>query len=134
MQDKFPISPLNLNDCSLKASVTRDVKCLKLHLQMCCIWNTCTKCMYHWIIYLFAGPFQCEPCQRVFKTRSRLLKHEQSFAHCKKSGQKFTLERNFLCTECGKSFYSWVIKITYYMYYGRFSIVIFSPAMKVMIN
>ncbi|XP_063435111.1 myoneurin-like [Mytilus trossulus] len=52
------------------------------------------------------GPFQCEPCQRVFKTSNRLLKHEQSYAHCMKSGQKFTLERNFLCTECGKSFYS----------------------------
>ncbi|XP_052101469.1 zinc finger protein 287-like [Mytilus californianus] len=53
------------------------------------------------------GPIKCEPCQRVFKTRNRLLMHEQSYSHCKKSGQKFTLERNFLCTECGKSFYKW---------------------------
>ncbi|CAG2257786.1 unnamed protein product [Mytilus edulis] len=42
----------------------------------------------------------------IFTTRLSLRKHEKSYAHHKKSGQKFTLERNLLCSDCGKSFYS----------------------------
>ncbi|XP_063434903.1 zinc finger protein 791-like [Mytilus trossulus] len=52
------------------------------------------------------GPIMCKPCQQIFSTRLSLRNHEKSYAHHKKSGQKFTLERNLLCSDCGKSFYS----------------------------
>ncbi|CAC5424241.1 KRAB [Mytilus coruscus] len=51
------------------------------------------------------GPISCKPCQQVFRTKLNLKMHERSYAHHVKSGQKFTLERNFLCSDCGKSFY-----------------------------